>query len=154
MKRTWMLSLGALSFSAALGCDKATEYQLPSAEEAREIRQRAGVVRRDAEPPERRTRLVRFPTAGDAAADALARIGKPALPALIEALESKNAPTRARAVRAIGMMEESDPQAIEALSTALRDPDASVREQAARALGHIGPPARAAVPELIELLAE
>ena len=154
MKRTWMLTLGALSSLAALGCNKAADSQLPTAEEAREIRERAGVVRRDAAPPERRTRLIRLPTAGDAAADALARIGKSALPALIEALESENAPTRARAVRAIGMMEESDPQAIKALSTALRDPDASVREQAARALGHIGPPAKAAVPELIELLAE
>src|SRR5947209_2410664 len=44
--------------------------------------------------------------------------------------------------------------AVPDLATALKDADAEVRFQAAVALGEIGPPARAAVPELIQALEE
>lgn len=154
MNRTHLLSFAALLFATAPGCEKASMYDLPSTDETRELRERSAAPRSAPERAEGRTKIIRLPTAGDAAADALARIGGPALPALIEALGSDIPATRARAARAIGLMEGSEPRAIEALSKALRDPNADVREHAARALGHIGPPAKAAIPDLIELLAE
>lgn len=86
------------------------------------------------------------------ATDSLARIGMPALPALIEALKDPQASVRDRAAHALARMGPPASQAVPALIDALEDPDWRVRRSAARALGQIGPSAEAAVPALIEVI--
>lgn len=87
------------------------------------------------------------------AAQALGEIGPSAaaaIPALIAALHD-----RSEAVRDTGAPEalgKIGPAAIPALLVALRDADAFVRAGAVRALGRMGPPAKTAVPRLLELL--
>jgi HEAT repeat protein len=95
-------------------------------------------------------------TAGEpiqlAAADALGRIGEPAVPALTEALFDGNAVVRLQAARALGYMGAQATAAVPALERALHDQDEAVRQQAALALGQIGPPAAPAVPSLLQML--
>jgi len=88
------------------------------------------------------------------AADSLARIGAPAVPALIEALGADEAATRLQAARALSRMGPPASDAIPALVRALNDPDVRVRNQAARALGQIGSEAVPAIPALVDVLYE
>jgi HEAT repeat protein len=72
-------------------------------------------------------------------AEALARIGRPALPSLLEALRHEQWILRLHACEALGKMAAEE--ALEPLSfTMLHDRDAAVRQDAARALGGIGSP--------------
>jgi HEAT repeat protein len=86
------------------------------------------------------------------AADALARIGEPAIPELVRLLEHPDAIPRARAAWALGRMGAKAKPAVPALMAALDDDDRLVRETAARALGQIGPDAAEAIPDLVRLL--
>lgn len=86
------------------------------------------------------------------ATDSLARIGLPALPALIAALKDPQADVRDRAAQALARMGPPAQEAVPALVAALNDTDWRVRRSAARALGQIGPGAEAAVPALIEVI--
>ncbi len=79
-----------------------------------------------------------------AAAEALVRIGAPAVPALIQALGDDWDAVRRAAAWALGAI--GDPQAVPALIQALGDSDSAVRRAAAWALGAIGDPQ--AVPPL------
>ncbi|HEX5497809.1 MAG TPA: HEAT repeat domain-containing protein [Thermomicrobiales bacterium] len=88
----------------------------------------------------------------DTAADALARIGEAAVPALIEGLADPNPAVRAQAARALARMGPKGHAAVPALILALEDEHESVRLNAARALGQIGPDAQEAVPALIRTL--
>lgn len=88
------------------------------------------------------------------AADALARIGSTAVPALIMTLRDPEPFARAQAAQALARMGPNAKQAVPALIDALSDPNIEVRQSAARALGQIGPEASEAVPALIELLRE
>jgi HEAT repeat protein len=85
-------------------------------------------------------------------ADALARIGNDAVPALVAALSDHDAEVRAYACRALSVMGERASPAVPSLIERLSDSDENVRRSAARALGQIGPNARAAIPALIELM--
>ncbi|HYW68043.1 MAG TPA: HEAT repeat domain-containing protein [bacterium] len=69
--------------------------------------------------------------------DALARIGEPALPRLLEAVESSTGEARLMAMRAMGMV--GSQEALKPLVRALEDPDWAVRAFAASAIGVIGP---------------
>ena len=69
--------------------------------------------------------------------DALARIGEPALPRLLEAGESSTGEARLMAMRAMGMV--GSQEALKPLVGALDDPDWAVRAFAASAIGVIGP---------------
>jgi hypothetical protein len=95
-------------------------------------------------------------TTGDpaqqAAADALGRIGEPAVPALTEALMDGSPVVRYQAARALTYMGAQASSAVPALMRSLHDQDESVRQQSALALGQIGPPAAPAVPELLLML--
>jgi hypothetical protein len=87
-----------------------------------------------------------------AAADALGRIGQPAVPALTEALMDGSPVVRFQAARALAYMGVQATSAVPALMQSLNDQDSSVRQQSALALGQIGPPAAPAVPQLLQML--
>jgi HEAT repeat protein len=100
--------------------------------------------------------LVLQPTAGNstqiAAADALGRIGQPAVPALAESLADPDPFIRLQSCNALAYMGAQAKDAVAALIRALNDPETAVREAAAGALGQIGAPANPAVPALIQML--
>lgn len=73
------------------------------------------------------------------AAEALARIGTPAVGPLIMLLEDPDEDVRWKVAIALG--ETEDPRAVAPLITLLEDPDSYVRSRAALALGTIGEPA-------------
>jgi HEAT repeat protein len=73
-----------------------------------------------------------------AAAETLAKIGKPAAPQLIAALDDDNEAIRARAAHILGRIGE--PAAKEKLLSRMNDPSPAVRAQSACALGRIGGP--------------
>ncbi len=83
---------------------------------------------------------------------ALGKIGVPALPHLIEALDDADAAVRLRAIRPIVVMGAVASDAAPALASHLADSDTQVRQWSAVALGQIGPPAAGAVPRLAEAL--
>jgi HEAT repeat protein len=72
------------------------------------------------------------------AAEALGKIGEPAVEPLIGALRDENRLVRRRAAEALG--EIRDARAVEPLIGALRDRDSWVRRRAAEALEKIGDP--------------
>jgi HEAT repeat protein len=77
------------------------------------------------------------------AAEALGKIGEPAVDALVAALKDNNTSVRRDAASALGKMK--DARAVEPLITALADSDPNVRRDVAEALGMIGD-ARAVEP--------
>lgn len=95
----------------------------------------------------------RFETSpGREAARALARMGRPALEPLLEALAARSPQARAHAALGVGEMEPRNgrKEALARLMIALKDDDAQVREECARALGKIEDPE--AVPALLAAL--
>jgi HEAT repeat protein len=88
----------------------------------------------------------------ETAADALARIGDPALPALVATLRDPDHSVRAQAARALARMGPKAASAVPELIIALDDSNEEVRQGAARALGQIGADAEKAVPALIKAL--
>ena len=70
------------------------------------------------------------------AADSLARIGSPAVPALIAALQAKVTSVRAGAARALCIIQPEE--AVPALCAALDDPSAAVTYYAEEALERLG----------------
>jgi HEAT repeat protein len=70
------------------------------------------------------------------AADSLARIGSPAVPALIAALEAEGSSVRAGAARALCVIQPEE--AVPALCAALDDPSAAVTYYAQEALERLG----------------
>lgn len=88
----------------------------------------------------------------DTAADALARIGESAVPALIEGLADPKPEVRAQSARALARMGPKAHSAVPALIVALEDEDVAVRLNAARALGQIGAEAEEAVPALMRAM--
>lgn len=83
-------------------------------------------------------------------AEALRRIGPPAVPALLVAAKSTDSIVRAGAVRALGGIKNGPAQS--ATIAALKDPDAGVRIEAARGLGELRN--TAAIPSLIAALSD
>ena len=71
----------------------------------------------------------------DAAINKLRKIGEPAIPALMAALQDKNLQVRRSAAE---VLKQIGPPAIPALVKALKDSDANVRSIAAYVLGKIG----------------
>jgi HEAT repeat protein len=90
-----------------------------------------------------------FRSLADTAGDALAKLGKPALPALIAALQSSDVNVRDRAAKAFAGIVPFPKEAIPALTVALKDKEFKVRHDAALALPDTGGEAeRAANAEL------
>ena len=79
---------------------------------------------------------------------AVGKIGVPALPGLIDALDDESPQVRLRAIRPILAMGALASDAAPKLSSLLKDSDAGVRQWSAAALGQIGPAAAGATPAL------
>lgn len=86
------------------------------------------------------------------AAEALSRIGPPAVPALIAALESADPTTRSHACWALGMIGPMAKDAVPYLVARADDPVENVRRAAIQALGRLGPAAGDAVPTLLRVM--
>jgi CubicO group peptidase (beta-lactamase class C family) len=86
------------------------------------------------------------------AAEALSRIGRPAVGPLATALRSVNPDVRWCAAIALGRLGAEASEAVPALTEALADAEANVRWCSAVALGTAGPRAKDAVPVLLALL--
>ncbi len=84
--------------------------------------------------------------------EALVRIGRHAVPDLVEALKDHNANVRNAAAQTLGSMGPNARGATLALGDLLRDQSDVVRVSAAKALGRIGWEARSAVRELKRVL--
>src|SRR5262245_1884696 len=84
----------------------------------------------------------------------LARIGEPAVPALVAALKDKESVVRAHAAEALSSMGAKAKAAVPALISSLKDESWEVRLPSAEALGRIGVDAKAAVPSLIIALSD
>ena len=91
-------------------------------------------------------------TEKDTAADALGRIGPPAVPALVQALHSEDAEVRLKAVEVLARMGPDAREAVPDLVTLLDDADDRIRKATTRTLGRIGPDAAPAVPALMRSL--
>jgi HEAT repeat protein len=84
--------------------------------------------------------LVGVPSVGarESAGAALARIGAPAVPGLVERLGAADPELRQAAADVLGAIQ--DRRTVPALAAALADPDPNVRAASARALGRVGGP--------------
>jgi HEAT repeat protein len=86
------------------------------------------------------------------AADALARIGPPAVPMLVQSLRSSDREVRRRACEILMRMGPDAKEAVPELIGLLGDEDEELRRMAATALGRIGPDAGDAVPALMRTM--
>lgn len=98
-------------------------------------------------------KVVAFDTTSPAA-DALGRIGKPAVPTLLDVLKTGNTAARADAARALGKVGPDAADAVPALAEALHDPEPSIRRAALEGLGGVGPAAASATKELMAVYKE
>ncbi|MCA9186095.1 MAG: HEAT repeat domain-containing protein [Pirellulaceae bacterium] len=93
-------------------------------------------------------------TLDETAVDSLGRIGRPAVPGLMQMLRHPLAYRREQAAQILARIGPDAREAVPVLVETLRDPNENVRKAAARALGQIGPSAREAVDPLMEILEE
>ncbi|MBI2825209.1 MAG: HEAT repeat domain-containing protein [Planctomycetia bacterium] len=156
MSGSWAGRLAmALPVVVALGCGS-TEAPKDKPTVA-EIQQTRAAIEKPAPsptPPPPVTGNIPFREWGvkEAAVDALARIGQPSVPVLIDALSDADAEVRVHAARALARMGDAGKEAVPVLIARLEDPDEGVRQAAARALGQMGPAAADAVPALIAII--
>jgi hypothetical protein len=100
------------------------------------------------------TVVFREPTEREIAAAALGRIGRAAVPSLIQALKNRDPDVRKEAALVLARIGPDAFQAVPDLTALLDDENEEVRKAAARALGQIGPDAAEAVPALMRLLVQ
>jgi HEAT repeat protein len=89
------------------------------------------------------------------ASRALAYIGKPAIPGLVEVISDDRLPGRERAIGALALMQKPGTNGLSAVPVlvgALNGSDPAVRQAAALALGHIGLEPESVVPALVRVL--
>ncbi|QDT99265.1 HEAT repeat domain-containing protein [Gimesia aquarii] len=91
------------------------------------------------------------PRVRDAASDALVRIGRPAVPALIEALSHKNNTTREMAAKTLGELGPLAKNSISTLTKTLDDPEDEVRCSAIGAIVRVGAEPKVVVPLLEQI---
>lgn len=158
---TWPRVLPALALLAAIGCSRTPAHPVAADNEPS---QRLAI--RDAKPlrPEGETEAIRDDAVRTAslvvvepvpkseqelAAEALGRIGPPAVPMLREALRSTDDEVRRQALIVLLKMGPDAREAVPDLVALLEDGDEDIRRMAAKALGQIGPDAAEAVPALM-----
>ncbi len=84
---------------------------------------------------------------------AFVRLGRPAVPALCDALQDKQANARYHSARVLGLLGPEAAAAVPSLIDALRDKEPRVRRMAIVALGEMGPDSAAAAEPLATMLA-
>ena len=94
-----------------------------------------------------------LPSPTDAAAEALAKIGTPAVPRVLLLLQDPNPRVRQRGAEILAKMGPPAKRGVNELIYLLHDHDPAVRVAAAGALGSIGSDAANAIPVLIEQVA-
>ena len=161
MNRSHQLALLLTPLMAAVGCQRLVpRIADPDPERIEQLAAEQQQEERLNQPPEpAQQRSAKLPSIKaypdwslrETAADALGRIGAPAVPELIESLRNRDPRERQRAARVLARIGPDAVDAVPMLTAALRDPDPFVQKTAARALGQIGPDAAVAVPELVEL---
>jgi hypothetical protein len=97
---------------------------------------------------------MRESTEQETAAAALARIGRAAVPSLIQTLGHRDADVRRQAALVLAKIGPDAADAVPELTDLLDDSEENVRKAAARALGQIGPAASEAVPALMRQLVQ
>ncbi|HWB08675.1 MAG TPA: HEAT repeat domain-containing protein [Pirellulales bacterium] len=156
MPRLFWRARSCLAVLACLlaGCQRGPHTISPAERAGKAVERRAKVASSRREPLIRLTTIPAFRQWGvrETAADALARIGDAAVPALIDTLHDPDQEVRAQAAQALARMGGKAAPAVDALIQALDDPNEEVRRGAARALGQIGPEAGEAVPALIKAI--
>jgi len=90
----------------------------------------------------------------ETAIDSLSRIGRAAVPKLVEALRHPSPHHRVQAAKMLARIGPEANQAVDNLVAALGDENEEVRKAAARALGQIGPQAAQAVNALMNVIEE
>lgn len=88
------------------------------------------------------------------AAQALAKIGKPAIPSLIKALSHKKNDVRISASEALNKIGTLPPKAIPLILKSLRDKESEVRKNITEVLGKTGPLTTDVVPALIRAIGD
>lgn len=94
------------------------------------------------------------PVVRERAALALGRRKEAPIPTLLKMLESSAPDARYGACQAFAALRQRAAPAVDALRITLSEKDLWLRIKAAEALARIGPPAKSAVPQLLELLAQ
>lgn len=92
------------------------------------------------------------PSVQHTAAQTLSRLGRVALPLLVQMSRSPHTKARKHALSALACYGKTSSVAVKALRNALRDPQWQIAQDAASALSQVGPPAAPAIPDLIKLL--
>ena len=110
-------------------------------------------------PKEAEAPLIAALARGDRSSAAAARAlsaykaeARGAIPALLKALQAREAEVRWNAARTLGKIGPEAKTAVPALLEAMKDEESKVREHAAEAMGDIGPGAIDSVPALIAIL--
>jgi hypothetical protein len=94
--------------------------------------------------------VIQYPIPEDPHVTALARIGAPAVPSLVDAVRNGEFPTRIYATCVLEKLAADASPAVPVLSQAVTGDDLNLSLFAAKALRSIGPGARSAIPALIE----
>ncbi len=87
-----------------------------------------------------------------AAIDALGRMGRGAVPPLVDTLDNPDPAKRIQAARMLARIGPDADRAVDKLTDLLNDPSLDVRRAAIRALGQIGPAADTAINPLMEII--
>jgi HEAT repeat protein len=88
------------------------------------------------------------------AAQALAKMGEKAVPALVKLVKDGDEDSRANAVQALGVIGPDNDEVVPALCVAIKDKSLRVRSIAIKLVGDIGAPAKAALPDLLQCLTD
>lgn len=157
----WPRVLPALALLAAIGCSRTPAHPVAADNEpsqrlaipdAKPLRPEGAeaAIRDDSVKPASLVVVEPAPKSEqELAAEALGRIGPPAVPMLREALRSTDDEVRRQALVVLLKMGPDAKEAVPELVALLGDDDEDIRRMAAKALGQIGPDAADAVPSLM-----
>lgn len=141
MRRTWILLLVLSIFLA--GCGETSEpYKGKSVDELVEMLQSDDVAKQNQ---------------GAYGLALLKEEARPAVPALLKAVDNPDSGVRQMVVMALGNAKSTDPKVVQALVRQLmlrKDQPFGVRRQAALSLGELGSVAKSAIPKLKEVQAD
>jgi hypothetical protein len=154
--------LGMIIYVSLVGCSSQTKTPVEAAQQPAQknftplavLHKDPQLVRANFQAEISRDASFTEPSEQELAAQALGRIGKPAVPMLMNALQHRDPHVRLQAAQVLAKIGPEAQAAVPLLVAALDDHDPHVRRAAARALGQIGPAAQEAVPALMRSLVQ